>query len=296
MTPKHAAFLEWSPDPEIDRIVRETIEWSRSILEASEDAELADEVALFGQDELKNQIKPFLSRPERFPHTLILGPPGSGKTHLARWIAAKRKEPFAEFIAPIRGPESLPRTGLILLDEVHRQARSEWLFPLMEQALTLLAATTRPELIEPAFASRFFLTLTLEPLDQHASEEMMETMLEEGPHIPILAKASAGNPRQALQIIETAIALNTKDPELILSTVRINADGLRDLHMKYLKTLTRLARPTGVNQLAILLGTNDQTIKEHERLLLELGLIDLATNGRILTRKGHRYLELLKGV
>lgn len=291
--PKHAIpLVNWGDQEESESVLKWT-SWARSLLEEAETPGSINGVVVYGQDLVKNQIRPFLDRKERFPHTLILGLPGIGKSHFARWIAGERKEPFIELMAPLRTTESLPTVGIVLLDEVHRQSRPEWLFPLMERSMTLLAATTRPEMIEPAFLSRFFLTLTLDPLDQGASEDLITALLGEGDHVPILARATAGNPRQAHQIAETAKGLGTTDPETVLSTVRINGDGLRDLHMKYLKTLKRLGRPTGANQLAILLSTNEQTIKEHERLLLELELIDLSSSGRILTRKGHRYTELL---
>lgn len=275
-----------------NRRLDELVQWAESIIDAANDPDIApDGMILYGQDVIKKMIGPFLPLSKPFPHTLILGPPGSGKTHLARWIASKRADPFTEEMAPVRA-EMIPSGGIFFIDEVHRQARPEFLFPRMEHGLCIIAATTRPELIEPAFASRFLLQLDVEPLNQAATEEMLAALLGPDEVIPLLARASVGNPRQAQQIAAAAMGLKTRDPELILSTTRINADGMKDLHLKILQQLKRIGRPIGVSQLATLLYTNDLTIKEHERLLLNYELIDLTTTGRALTRKGDRYLEL----
>ena len=111
--------------------------------------------------------------------------------------------------------------------------------------------------------------------------------------VEVLAKAAAGNPRQAERIVETAKGLDTHDPETVLSTCRITADGLTDLHLRYLEALTDLRRPVGLNQLATVLWSDEQTVRETERLLLEYGLVELSSSGRSLTRNGKRYVELL---
>ena len=246
----------------------------------------------FGQEEVLGQIAPFVKRKAAFPHTLILGEPGIGKTRLARWIANQRGETFEEMMSPAK-PEDLPKVGIILLDEVHRQNRPEWLFPTMENAtVTILGATTRPEQLEPAFASRFFLKLYLTRYSEEAMVEMTEFLLPKAnkDSVGIYAGASAGNPRQLERIVAVAKELGANNPEEVLSTVRITGDGLTDVHLRLLKALRKGNRPMGLGTIAVILYLDENTVKQHERLLIEYDLIELRPNGRLITRAGKQYL------
>ena len=252
------------------------------------------EVLFFGQEAIKEQIEPFLARDENFPHTLILGESGIGKTQLAKWIASKRRQEFDELLCPVK-PEAIPDRGIVLLDEAHRQSHPEWLFPIMESnRLTVLAATTRPEVLEPAFRNRFFLVLHLTKMSDESLMEMTKTLLpgvtEES--ADIYAGAAAGNPRQLERICVVAKEVGVNDPGSVLATVRISADGLTDFQIRLLEALRSANRPIGLGTLSVLMYSDEQTIREAERHLIENQLIALRTNGRALTRKGVRYLEV----
>ncbi len=253
----------------------------------------ADGVIFFGQEGVKHQVEPFLNRRKGFPNTLVLGESGSGKTQFARWIASQRREPFEEMLCPVK-PEDIPRRGIVLLDEAHKQRNPEWLFPTMEGGtVTVLAATTRPELLEPAFKTRFFITIYLPKADEEALVELCEYLLTDVTEESALvyAGASAGNPRQMERICATAEEIGANDPDLVLATCRLTVDGVTEYQIRLLEALQRAARPMGLGSLAVMMYSDEQSIREAERLLVEEELIDLLSNGRTLTKRGKRYLE-----
>lgn len=231
------------------------------------------------------------------PHTLIYGEPGLGKTQLARKIAYERNEEFEELLCPVK-PGDVPAFGVVLLDEVHKQRDPEPLFPLMEEGeTTFLAATTRPEKLEPAFKSRFFLQFHMERYQPSEIQELIELTAEgviAAKDAEALSHAAAGNPRQAERLIETGIRLGTYDPETVLTAARINGDGLTELHMKYLSLALQTGRPVGIGQIATMLYLDEQTTKEIERYLVEKGWVELMSNGRTLTREGRAYAAALE--
>jgi Holliday junction resolvasome RuvABC ATP-dependent DNA helicase subunit len=251
-----------------------------------------NEVIFFGQEGIKEQIAPFLDRPQGFPNTLILGEPGIGKTQLAKWIANQRNQPFEELLCPVK-PEDLPGYGIVLLDESHRQRHPEWLWPVMDNdTVTILSATTRPEILEPAFKSRFFIVLHLGKYSEEALIKFCEYLLpgisEEAAEV--YAGASAGNPRQMEKICAVAKEMGMDDPELVLATCRITADGVTEYQIKLLEALRKGNRPLGLSSLATLMYTDEQSVREAERMLIEHDLVELRSNGRSLTRRGKRYL------
>lgn len=250
------------------------------------------QLPFIGQHEIKQQIAPFLNNTQ-FPNTLIVGEPGLGKTQLALHIASHNPHlTTITQIAPIAKP---PDSDILILDEAHRQRQPEMLFPYMAKH-TILAATTRPDKLDDAFTSRFFLRIQLTRYNIPDMELIIENLWPgiDPHHATILAQASAGNPRQAHRLVTTAKALQSSNPDDILPVARINANGLTDLHMNYLQALHRMGRPTGINQLATLLYQDEATLHHAERLLIDYQLIDLTTNGRTLTSKGTMYVDIMK--
>lgn len=271
--------------------------WDTSITEQIlDERQAAQEVRFFGQSQIKAQVEPFLDE-DKFPHALLSGDPGLGKTHFARWIAWRRKRPFYDRMAPVRIDE-LPVYGVLLLDESHRQRDIENLFRIMDEGLlTIIAATTKPEKLDDAFRSRFLLKLQLRSYSQTEMEEVIRAMAggDPGPDaVSTFARASGGNPRQAELIVKTAKGLKSWDPTLVLQHAQVTADGLTVDHWTYLKALHRTGRPTGIEQLAMLSRCDVEDLRRAERLLLDLNLIDLRTNGRKLTLRGSQYIEVLK--
>lgn len=257
----------------------------------------APQVEFLGQPGVRAQLEPWLTRKRPFPHVLIKGEPGLGKTQLGRWIAYQRGEPFTELMCPVT-PDQIPDTGIVLLDEAHRLSKPEWLYPTMEEGVpTFIAATTRPDKLDGPFRSRFFVQVQLERYDEESMLDIVRDLAPEATdeQIAAFAKASAGSPRQATRLIETADGLGSYDPQEVLTTARITADGLTDDHIRYLIALKSTGRPTGVGQIAVLMYSDEDGVKQLERFLLGRGLMELKNSGRVLTHRGASYLKQVMG-
>lgn len=255
----------------------------------------AGEVPFIGQVQIKRQVEPFIDG-EKFPHLLLTGDPGLGKTQFAKWVAWRRQKPFYERLAPVK-PQDLPVYGIMLLDEVHRQSNVEGLFPVMDQGiLSIVAATTKPEKLDSAFKSRFLLHLRLNRYSLAEMKDIIRVM--GGPDAPVdvdvLANASMGHPRTAELIVRTAQGLGTWDPETVLRSCRITADGLTGDHMDFLAALKRVNRPVGRGQVAELTHLTSDACGRIERDLLGMNLIDLSPQGRKLTVRGEQYVKMLE--
>ena len=167
---------------------------------------------------------------DRVGSTIFFGPPGSGKTTLARIVAATTGAEFEELsavsasVADVRGVlararERLGAHGLrtiLFLDEIHRfnKAQQDALLPAVEEGLvTLIGATTENPYFEvnSALLSRVQL-YELAPLEIVQLERVIArgeaalgiTLSED--LRTLVARRSGGDARNALNILEAAAA------------------------------------------------------------------------------------------
>ena len=165
---------------------------------------------------------------DRVRSSIFHGPPGSGKTTLARIVAASTGSRFEELSAVsatvkdvrevlARSREALGTSGrrtILFLDEIHRfnKAQQDALLPAVEEGLvTLIGATTENPYYEvnSALLSRCQV-YELEPL---APEDVQE-IVRRGAHelgvelaeglVELAARRSGGDGRAALNIVELA--------------------------------------------------------------------------------------------
>lgn len=210
-----------------------------------------DEVA--GQDHLLGEGAPLrvLLEAGSVPSLVFWGPPGVGKTTLARLLAQYSEAQFLTLSAVLAGIKEIreataaakaeltglsPRRTVLFIDEIHRfnKGQQDALLPFVEDGtLTLIGATTENPSFElnAALLSRLRV-FVLRTLDEAAIRRLLERALTDGERglgqaadaipeswLARLAEAADGDARRALILLETAVELaraeKSKDEALL---------------------------------------------------------------------------------
>ena len=270
---------------------------------------------IVGQEHLVGAGKPLrcLIEADRLSSVVLWGPPGTGKTSLARLIARVTAKEFVELSAVNASVKDVrevmaaakARLGerdvgtILFLDEVHRfnKAQQDALLPSVESGLLVfIGATTENPYFEvnPPLLSRSTL-FRLEPLDVGATLQLLRRGLDAeqasatDEALQMLADRSAGDGRLALTSLEVAVALaagrddatlTIDDIEAALGTkaVRYGRDEHYDVISAFIKSIRGSDPDAGLYWLARMLEAGEDARFIARRLVVlaseDIGMAD----------------------
>lgn len=196
---------------------------------------------------------------DRVPSLIFWGPPGSGKTTLAKIIAKETKADFQILSATGSGKKDLIKVisearvnrqegikTILFIDEIHRwnKAQQDALLPVVEDGtITLIGATTENPSFEVngALVSRSRV-LVLEKLTKEEIEQILKQALKinqkekskkikiNGEAIKLISRLSNGDARMALNTLEVCLNTSGKKQEV---TIKLVKEVLQKQHLLY---------------------------------------------------------------
>jgi len=296
-----------------------------------------------GQETAKRNVQVMIDaakkRNEALDHVLLYGQAGLGKTTLATLIAKELGAHLKVTSGPVLEKtgdlaailSTLEQGDMLFIDEAHRINRTieEMLYPALESrqlhlvigkgpaarmltldlpAFTLIAATTRVNLLSAPLRSRFGATFKLDYYSQKDIEEIIKRSarilgVAVAPDaVSIVAQASRFTPRTANRLLKRVRDLcNVRDQETItkdlakeaLAMFEIDELGLEEHDRNLLRIIIEKFRggPVGLSTIAASMEEDKGAIEDvYEPFLIKVGLLQRTSQGRRVTPKAREHL------
>jgi len=278
-----------------------------------------------GQDNLKKIIQAYIKGSQdmkvSFPHMMIDGNAGTGKTTIAYLVAKYLDKNFVESVAnTIKSPQQFVdklvecNGGVLFLDEIHmiNKQVANFILPILEdfqingkriKPFTFFACTTELGIVIKKFkplVDRMKIQKTLESYSttelatitkqykqkSFAQFEVNDELCRK------IAENSRGTPRIALRLLESYIFMNV-DFEEVLQSYNIIREGITINDVKVLMILNETEKGVGLKSICAYLATSEANyLYQIENYLLYKGLITINTR-RTITDKGRDFLKCI---
>ncbi len=298
-----------------------------------------------GQENAKRHLRIILDaakkRGEPPDHLLFYGQAGLGKTTLAYLVAKETGSnlkvtsgPAMEKMADLASILSnLDRGDILFIDEAHRINRmiEEVLYPAMESRklhiiigkgpttktfsvdlppFTLIAATTRADLLSAPFRSRFGGVFQLDYYDQEDIEAILKRSAKilnlniEPEAIMILSRASRATPRVANRLLKRCRdycevnnikKVTAEAAGKTMEILDVDEVGLEPQDRRLIAAIIEKFNggPVGINALAAVLNEERRVLEDiYEPYLMKIGFINRTPMGRVATPAAYRHLKV----
>ena len=261
------------------------------------------------------------------PSFILWGPPGVGKTTLAKIVATQLERPFFTLSAVTSGVKDVreviesarkqrffdQKAPLLFIDEIHRfnKSQQDSLLGAVEQGVfTLIGATTRAGQLSAPLRDRFGVTLRLE---LYTPEELAKIVTRSAGILNVsiapegameIARRSRGTPRIANRLLKRvrdyaqvrADGVITKEvANDALLRLEVDAMGLDATDRRMLRSIIEFYHggPVGLETLAATIGEEAVTLEDvYEPYLLQQGFLTRTPRGRCVTRRAYEHLGL----